>query len=119
MSQGERHLKLVRRAPRSRPLATPVSDMRKWRDALLRSPLTPAEKLVLLLASEGATAAGDVPMDHGALAERLGTATRTVRCHLGTARAAGWLGEYPSIKPASTRTGRRPMHYRAMIPNGG
>ncbi len=80
--------------------------------------MTPAETLVLLLAAEGATAAGDVPMDLGVLAEQLGIAGRTARCHLGTARLAGWLGEFPSIKPASTRAGRRPMHYQAMIPNG-
>lgn len=84
---------------------------------MLGSALAPAEKLALLLASEGATAAGDVPMDHHAIAARLGVALRTIRRHLDVARAAGWLGEEPTIRPASTRTGRRPMHYQAMIPD--
>ena len=89
-----------------------------WRAALLRSTLTPAEKLVLVLAGENATADGDVPMDHAALSDRLGMALRTVRYHLDAARAAGWLSDKPTVRPASTKAGRRPIHYRAMIPNG-
>jgi predicted ArsR family transcriptional regulator len=84
---------------------------------MLRSALTPAEKLAAMITSEGVTADGDIPMDYIALGARLGMAPRTVRYHMDAVRAAGWLCATPSIYQASTRRGRRPPHYRAKIPN--
>lgn len=108
-----------RDGPPGRPLrVVPRPDtLRKWREMLLRSPLTPADKLTAVLAAEGVTAGGDIPLDYAALGKRLAMAPRTVRYHLDAVRAAGWLSEKPSIYQASTRAGRRPPHYRAKIPN--
>jgi hypothetical protein len=83
---------------------------------MLASDLTPAVKLVLLVAAEQITGYGDVPMSHADLGRRLNMAPRTVRGHFAQARAERWLSAEPTIRAAPGRA----AHYRAQMPvNGG
>jgi hypothetical protein len=88
----------------------------RWRTGVLASDLTPAVKLVLLVAAEQSTGYGDVPMNYADLGRRLNMAPRTVRGHFAQARAEGWLSAEPTIRAARGRA----AHYRAQRPvNGG
>jgi len=81
---------------------------------MLASDLTSAEKLAALVASEQATASGDVPMNYAGLAGRLNMAARTVRAHLAAVRESGWLSQDVTVRPAPGR----PLHRGAQVPNG-
>ena len=93
----------------------PVED---WRAAMLRSGLSPAARLLLLVASENITAQGDIPFPLDQLAERLDWSPSNIRGHRDAARKAGWLSPEQSKALAGKGTGEagRPAHYRATWP---
>lgn len=84
----------------------------RWRTALLASDLTPAVKLVLLVATEQITGYGDVPMSYADLGRRLSMAPRTVRGHSPEhAPKGGSASSQPSARRAAgprTTARRRP-----------
>jgi hypothetical protein len=81
---------------------------------MLASPLTPAVRLVLLVAAEDITSRLDVPFDVAGLSRRLGMAPSTIREHRDAARLAGWLSHEQTIRPARGR----PAHYAAVTVTG-
>jgi hypothetical protein len=99
-------------------MTRPPDFKERWRAAMLCSGLSPAQKLLLHLASEEMTPDGDVPFPADELAARLGVAVRTLQDHRTAAQEKGWLSAEPTVAPAATGKDRReprPIHYAAQI----